>query len=233
MAATPTFDNGVRGLTHPLVLSWDTSRNTISNAAHWTPCRTDCKLWCRLPESECSGPHRLEIFIPFLSWRQYKKFAEFVTKRFRHVLDDENQAFVAEVLETSKKRVRVLPKGTCLWRAQLGFDIRNEEQDSECLIEQEINKWPHPPKRMVPQPDRAYEGRVNPKGLPCLYCATERETAMTEVRPWCGAYVSVAQLITERDLRLVDCSKEWSPEQWKVDLFMGDMFGPDPLSRAE
>jgi hypothetical protein len=59
---------------------------------------------------------------------------------------------------------------------------------------------------MTPPADRALEGRVNPKGIPCLYLATTKEAAMSEVRPWIGSYVSVAQFRTERNLKIIDCS---------------------------
>ncbi|MBM0202940.1 RES family NAD+ phosphorylase [Micromonospora sp. STR1s_5] len=59
---------------------------------------------------------------------------------------------------------------------------------------------------MKPLQDRAYEGRVNPKGIPCLYFATTREVAMSEVRPWIGSVISVARFRTEREVVVVDCS---------------------------
>jgi RES domain-containing protein len=59
---------------------------------------------------------------------------------------------------------------------------------------------------MKPLPLSAYEGRANPKGIPCLYLATTGETAMSEVRPWLGALVSVATFEVVRPLSVVDCS---------------------------
>lgn len=59
---------------------------------------------------------------------------------------------------------------------------------------------------MRPLHDRAYEGRVNPKGIPCLYLATTRQVAMSEVRPWLGSVVSVARFEVQCDLTVVDCS---------------------------
>ena len=61
---------------------------------------------------------------------------------------------------------------------------------------------------MKPQPYMAKEGRVNPKGIPCLYLATDRDTAIAEVRPWVGSLISVAQFKITRDLRIVDCTHE-------------------------
>jgi len=68
--------------------------------------------------------------------------------------------------------------------------------------------------------DRAREGRVNPKGIPCLYCAKDKETAMSEVRPWIGSYITVSEVMTLQPLMLVDCtgdtatSGEDKPETW-------------------
>jgi hypothetical protein len=65
---------------------------------------------------------------------------------------------------------------------------------------------PFPPERMKPLAHSAREGRVNPKGIPCLYLATDKDTAMAEVRPWLGLYVSVGQFRTLKELMIVDCS---------------------------
>jgi RES domain-containing protein len=50
------------------------------------------------------------------------------------------------------------------------------------------------------------EGRVNPKGIPVLYVATNPETAMSEVRPSLASEISLAELELCREVRLVDCS---------------------------
>jgi RES domain-containing protein len=59
---------------------------------------------------------------------------------------------------------------------------------------------------MKPRAYQAREGRANPKGIPYLYLADERSTAMAEVRPWIASYISLGEFVTVRDLRLVDCS---------------------------
>jgi hypothetical protein len=61
---------------------------------------------------------------------------------------------------------------------------------------------------MLPLKGRAVEGRANPRGIPVLYAATKEDTAAAEVRPWIGAYVSVAQLRTRRDLQMVNCTSD-------------------------
>ena len=65
---------------------------------------------------------------------------------------------------------------------------------------------PHAVERMKPLRDRAYEGRVNPKGVPCLYMATNAETAMMETRPWAGSVLTVSQLVLLKQVTVVDCT---------------------------
>ena len=66
----------------------------------------------------------------------------------------------------------------------------------------------YPAERMKPLPNAPTEGRVNPAGIPVLYMATNRRTAISEVRPWIGHSVSVAQFRIRRRLKAVDLSKE-------------------------
>jgi hypothetical protein len=59
---------------------------------------------------------------------------------------------------------------------------------------------------MKPLMDRAIEGRANAKGIPCLYVATQIKTAIGKCRPWVGALLSVAQMKTNRELQIVNCT---------------------------
>jgi hypothetical protein len=102
------------------------------------------------------------------------------------------------VASTCKDRLLQVPTGKIFWRAQLGC-----EQDSVTYLEE----VPYGQKRMKPRTERATEGRANAKGIPCLYVSTTKETAMSEVRPWVGALVSVAQFRLWRPITIVDCSK--------------------------
>lgn len=61
---------------------------------------------------------------------------------------------------------------------------------------------------MVPLPYSASDGRANPRGIPCLYMADDRHTAIAEVRPWIGSLVSVAIMRTLKDQRLVDVRED-------------------------
>lgn len=109
------------------------------------------------------------------------------------------------VIATAK--VTPAKAGYVLWRAQLGHDWRTEMQGEETF---EVPA-PHPPARMKPLPEKATDGRVNPRGIACLYLASHKETAALEVRPLIGSYVSVGQFEVLRDIRVVDCTLYMDP----------------------
>ena len=134
----------------------------------------------------------------FESCWSYWKFKDEVARRRRYIRTPVADEFLRAVAATCDQRAKTLRAGCIFWRAQLGHDVR-PLADGE-------PEAPHRSARMKPEAGRAFEGRVNPKGIPCLYLATERDTAMSEVRPWIGSYVSVAQFRIVRELRVVDCS---------------------------
>jgi hypothetical protein len=97
---------------------------------------------------------------------------------------------------------------------------------------------------MKPLTDRAHDGRANPKGIPCLYLATQAETAISEVRPWIGSYVSVGQFKLLRPVEIIDCSRErldhmfyWeepSPEEVEKAVWSDiDRAFAEPMTRSD
>ncbi len=137
----------------------------------------------------------------FSSWRAFWHFRREVARERRFIRTPSTELFLASVAATLQSRVREIPVGWLAWRAQLGNDWRYEDSISD-----EVPSA-YPPPRMKPLTDRAYEGRANPKGIPCLYLATSELTAISEVRPWIGSYVSVGQFRTTKSVRVVDCSQ--------------------------
>jgi hypothetical protein len=89
-----------------------------------------------------------------------------------------------------------------MWRAQRGASSIDVPIPGTNDFSEE--DYPFDKKRMKPIPGRAKEGRVNPKGIPYLYLASHRDTAVAEVRPWKGGVVSVGQFKVVRELRLVN-----------------------------
>jgi hypothetical protein len=141
----------------------------------------------------------------FASTDSYHRFAQAVKLKTRYVHDDEVRAFLAAVMETSETRRDSIEKSVVLWRAQRGYVWRKENEGEEG--EDEVQDA-YPPERMKPKAEFATDGRVSPRGIPCLYLASTKEAAMAEVRPWVGSYLSLAQFKVMRELAVVDCSKD-------------------------
>lgn len=139
----------------------------------------------------------------FKSWKSYKDFEHITKYQTRYVHTPEILEFLEAVFDTCTDRIEIIPKNSTFWRAQLGHGWRPVEQSGEEMGEV---KMPYPPERMKPRAECAVEGRANHKGIPCLYLATERETALAEARPWIGSVISVARFGIMRDLKVINCT---------------------------
>jgi hypothetical protein len=153
----------------------------------------------------------------FKSWNSFWDFNRAVRRKLRYVRAPEDEDFLKAVAETSHSRKFTLKEGSILWRARLGHGYRDEQHDDDVFRVE----CAYSPDQMKPLPDKAYDGRANPKGIPCLYLANRKETAVSEVRPWIGSYVSVGQFKTLRDVELIDCSKGHKSAHSILDLLLG------------
>ncbi len=150
--------------------------------------------------------------MPFKSVFDYLRFAERVIDNTRYRYGSEDEEFLKTVEESGSHRAVVLPAETALYRAQLNHGIQTVEYHGKHID----FPLPSASKRMKPLPRSAKEGRVNPKGIPCLYLADKRDTAMSEVRPWIGAHVSLGSFVTVKDLRVMDCTARRSLDLWAL-----------------
>lgn len=142
----------------------------------------------------------------FASTDSYHLFEQAVKRSTRYVYSDEVKMFLATVLETSKSRKDSIEKSAVLFRAQRGYTWRTENQGEEGEFEVPDA---YDPDRRSPKAEFVGDGRVNPRGIPCLYLASTEEAAMSEVRPWVGSYISLAQfkLMRSGDSRLHERQK--------------------------
>jgi hypothetical protein len=141
----------------------------------------------------------------FSSSNSYKAFASKIRSQMRYIWDHETEAFLQAVRESSVKRQVKIPAKRQFWRARLGHEWRKVEYDHmpfEILEPSPIAKIDMKPPR-----DLKAEGRINPKGIPCLYLATTPNAAISETRPWVDSLVSVGCFETTRELSLIDCSR--------------------------
>ncbi|HLA26873.1 MAG TPA: RES family NAD+ phosphorylase [Syntrophales bacterium] len=148
-----------------------------------------------------------DVMKKFESPSDYSKFSYMIKKKSRDPEGSWCQNFLEGLLATCKTRTIELPPKTKLWRSQLGKD-KSRQNISAGIICLDTTLRPFPPHRMKPLPDKAEAGRANPKGVPVLYLSTDRETAMSECRPWLAAFISIGMFYTNRDLKILDLSKD-------------------------
>jgi hypothetical protein len=139
----------------------------------------------------------------FKSWRSFADFEHAAIRNHRYIRSFEMEDFLQTLLSTSKVRETTILADRIFWRAQLGYDIEPFYQEGEYIDDVPM---PYRPERMKPLPWESAEGRVNPKGISYLYLASHKCTALSEVRPWLGALISVAKFKIVRELRVINCS---------------------------
>ena len=136
----------------------------------------------------------------------YTRFATDVIYKKRYIRSVSTERFLRSVRKTIPSRTSNYSKAKSFWRAQAGSTL---EHDNE--LGGEV-RAPFKPERMMPLPDRALEGRANPKGKPVLYLCSNKEAAMSEVRPWLETFISVGKFTTTKELKLVNCTKHASED---------------------
>lgn len=141
----------------------------------------------------------------FASWDSYNKFAWSVRRERRYIRTDVTDSFLQTVRATIRDRDVELEKGSIFFRAQQGIDWHQRKDDDGIVIDEEPVGFGA--ERMKPLYNQAREGRSNPTEIPALYLGTNEQTAISEVRPWVGADISVAQFQLQRTLRAIDLSK--------------------------
>jgi RES domain-containing protein len=155
-----------------------------------------------------AGGNMKEAESTFSSPEAFDDFAREIGACSRYIRSPESECFLQAVAATCRRRSSSIERGTIFWRAQVGHGWEREGAGSRKV------PGPHSRERMKPLHDRAYEGRINPKGIPCLYFATSRDVAISEVRPWLGSAVTVARFRTVARMELVDCTwHDGSPRQ--------------------
>src|SRR5579883_3243042 len=140
-------------------------------------------------------------------WDDYQSFAQSVKTNLRYVRDSTVNNFLSDILTTCTNRKFHIARGDVYWRARLGCEYERVTSDGENMQISWDEERPYKEEGMKPVPNWRSENRANPLGIPYLYLATTRDTALAEVRPWLGSIISLAQLKIRRDLKVIDCSR--------------------------
>lgn len=139
---------------------------------------------------------KIRLVFPFKDFQVWQRFVVGLKSENRFTLDEEPARFVDLLIDYAKTHKTVtLPRNTVLYRARL-----NDTSDSGTALP--LENMGAPPAYV------AGHGRLNPRGIPYLYLASNRITAVSEIRPWVGCNVTVAEFILSQDCELVNFSRK-------------------------
>ena len=145
----------------------------------------------------------------FKSFCDYRFFSDEVREERRFFLGDEAKRFLEAISDQSNDRKLSIPKGIRFSRARKENTNRTEADTANL---EGADRSPFSCKEMKPTHKKQTtdktsfvvpDGRVRPRGIPCLYLASDKKTATIEVRPTDGEFVTVAEFRTTRALTLV------------------------------
>jgi hypothetical protein len=173
----------------------------------------------------------------FQTYQDFEFFKRVTTSNRRYFRSEQSDRFMCAILDSCASRVLDLEKGNILFRAQLGHDWRAGDLGNRIPV-------PYKADRMKPPGDRAHEGRLNPKGIPCLYLASTRKAAISETRAGISDHLSVARFETVRDLKIMNFNKKHGvfvglfppPEGTNIDDTVWatiDLAFAEPVTRVE
>ncbi|MCY4481278.1 MAG: RES family NAD+ phosphorylase [Spirochaetaceae bacterium] len=156
----------------------------------------------------------------FRSWTSYQDFAHDVKEKRRYVWGHDTRQFLSAILSTRYERESKIPIDSIVWRAQIGIEYHpRDDPEGKQYDEMPVGFLE---ERMKPRSDAAREGRANPAGIPVLYVATGKQTAISEVRPWIGTDISLARLKVIRDLTAIDLSVRHGASSMRNLTWCGD-----------
>ena len=138
--------------------------------------------------------------------------ANFVKKKFAPVKEYDLSAVQEweDFREELKHRNRFFPKKfqpTKELKELFGFLTARPEDIPTKVYRARINEHPEPYliEQMGKPPAKfSGNGRANPVGIPCLYVASDIETAIAEIRPHKGELVCVAEFEINKKIELAD-----------------------------
>jgi len=134
-----------------------------------------------------------------LKWSDYRQFREELQKKCRYFRTDWASGYLGALKHTCKKRINKIKKDTELWRSRLEGSLVRCGPDDMAIQAYSCDAMAAPP------PNLSHASRIGVTGIPVLYLSSDKDTAMSEVRPWKNQPVSLAKFHVTKDLNIVDC----------------------------
>ena len=155
--------------------------------------------------------YTIKVNFPFADMAAFQRYVVGLRYENRFSLKDEAELFVVQLLKYATKfKVKKFKSGRNFYRARIN-DINSKDSYS-------LADMGSPPKEL------AGHGRLNPKGIPYLYLSSNQLTAVSEIRPWVGSNVTVAQFELIKDIQLINFSNKYFKNKPKDEQFSGAEF---------
>ena len=171
-----------------------------------------------------SSSHKVVDVIKHFSERctyKIKKGRALYRARIYH--QDPLREFLSEMFSNSKGKKTTENVGDLndyynMQLAAIVMEVKNGTERGKEITDA-YNKWKR--KRFkgynssesgIPPANRVSSGRLNPERIKYLYLAEDPQTAVYEVRPTIGKYVSVATFKTTDEIKIYDLVKKISPQ---------------------
>ena len=145
--------------------------------------------------------------IEFKDANDWSNFCKYIKKENRFVLLEYWNEFFKIIKKTAKKREHIIQKKSVLCRARIGYNelIKEDPEDGRL----DVRMWAYKKDQIgAAPPDKAKNGRINPKGISYLYLSNDHTTAIKEVRPLLKETVSVGFFQANKDLKCIDTSDD-------------------------
>lgn len=144
--------------------------------------------------------------------RAYENYSKAVRELDRYALSAAVRDFLDEFRSQLASRERKVPRGFSFFRAANDCEEHEDKETGHLRFSACGDS------RMLPKREFAVEGRANPQGVVVLYVATSSKTAISEIRPWVGDWVSVVNIKTTKEMTVVDLSAsdgQYSALMWR------------------
>lgn len=141
-----------------------------------------------------------------------KKFIEEIQYKNRNPQDIKVLEMLKDISTNPERRISV---GANLYRCRIIEDISKTGKEKSFFGYGKSDSF-------VPPAERTSDLRANYRYIPYLYCANDPYTALVEVRPRLGSNVSVATIIVNTELTLLDFTLKNIPKRMresKLNLF--------------
>jgi hypothetical protein len=147
------------------------------------------------------------VTFPFKDVQVWQQFVVGLKRENRYMLSEESAKFLELLIEYAIKHKSIkIPGGTHLFRARINDGFERSKPIA-------IEHMGAPPIHL------AGHGRLNPRGIPYLYLASERLTAVSEVRPWVSCDITVAEFVLSADCKFINFSTKHMGEGLKGQIY--------------